>query len=152
MILTYQAMKVKGNTAISRTSGATQICTNIQNGKVDSVWGSTQPKIRVASKNSLNKNDSKLNFVQKSPWAHMSISPYSGARDSKDSHLWKIIMYKNGKVDSVWGSMPPKTRITSKIALNKSCSKLNFIQKSVRAHMPIFPRSEARGPSLWFSL
>ncbi len=34
--------------------------------------------------------------------------------DLKDSHLQNIIMYKNGKVDSVWGSMLPKIHITSK--------------------------------------
>ncbi len=39
----------------------------------------------------------------------------------------------------------PKIRITSKKALNKSCSKLNFVQESPRAHMSIFPWSGARG-------
>ncbi len=44
----------------------------------------------------------------------MSISPRSEARGSKDSYLCKIIMYKNGKVDPVWGSTQPKIRIASK--------------------------------------
>ncbi len=38
--------------------------------------------------------------------------------------------YSKWKVDSVWGSTQPKIRVTSKKALNKSCSKLNFVQKS----------------------
>ncbi len=65
------------------------IRTNIQNEKVFSVWGSTQPKIRIASKKALNKNCSKLNFVQKRPRAHISISPVIGLElgDLKDSHL-----------------------------------------------------------------
>ncbi len=43
-------------------------------------------------------------------------------------------MYKNGKVDSVWGLTPSKIRIALKKDLNKSCLKLNFVQKSPRAH------------------
>ncbi len=53
-------------------------------------------------------------------------------------------MYKNGKVDSFQGSTLPKIRIASKKALNKSCSKLNFIPKCPRTHMSIFPQSGAR--------
>ncbi len=52
---------------------------------------------------------------------------------------------QNGKVDSVWSSTPPKIRIGSKKASNKTCLKLNFVQKNLRAHMSIFPRSGARG-------
>ncbi len=63
------------------------IRTNIQNGKVDSVWDSTQPKIRITSKKVLNKSCSKLNFVQKNPQAHLSISPRVELGGSKDSHL-----------------------------------------------------------------
>ncbi len=32
---------------------------------------------------------------------------------SQDSNLWKIILYKNGKVDSFWSSMLPKIHIAS---------------------------------------
>ncbi len=80
-------------------------------------------------KNALTKSCSKLNFVQKSPRTHTLISPPSGVElgGSKDSHLCQIIMYKNGKVDSVWGSTLPKIRIASKKALNKSYAKLNFV-------------------------
>ncbi len=57
-------------------------------------------------------------------------------------------MYRNGKLDSLWGSVMPKIRNTSKKASNRSCSELNFIQKSFRAHMSISPRSGAWGFSI----
>ncbi len=38
-------------------------------------------KILIISKNALNSNCSELKFLQKSQWAHMSISPLSGARE-----------------------------------------------------------------------
>ncbi len=41
--------------------------------------------------------------------------------------------------------MTPEIRIASKKVLNKSCSKLNFVQESPRARMSIFPWSGARG-------
>ncbi len=44
-------------------------------GKVDPVWESMLPKIRIASKKASNKSGSALNFVQKSPRGHTSISP-----------------------------------------------------------------------------
>ncbi len=152
-----------------------QLCNN---GDI-SLLAWTLPKIRITSKKASNKSCLKLNFIQKSPGAHMSISPWSGARGlerlassnyysegkqkitfnlglnaaknthgikkklqikvvqnwisykkvrecmclsppgvelwgSRDTHLWKIIMYKNGEVDSVWAPMPPKIHIASK--------------------------------------
>ncbi len=51
-------------------------------------------------------------------------------------------MYYNGKVCSLWDSTPPKIRIIMKKASNKSCSELNFTQKSPRARMSISPMSE----------
>ncbi len=48
-------------------------------GKRHSVQGSTQLKIYIKSKKALNKSCSKLNFVHKSPGAHMSISSQCGA-------------------------------------------------------------------------
>ncbi len=60
-----------------------------------------------------------------------------------------MIKHKGIKV-SVWsidlqllGRMMPKIRITSKKSSNKSCSELNFVQKSTRALMSIFPCSGA---------
>ncbi len=85
----------------------------------------------------------KLNFVQKSPWAHMSISPWSGARVLERLACSKY--YDVGKWQhSIWGSTRPKIRITRRKGLNESCSNLNFIQKSLRAHMSTNPRSGAR--------
>ncbi len=40
-------------------------------------------------------------------------------------------MYRNGKVDSHWGSMPPKLLIISTNSSNKSCRAVNFLQKKV---------------------
>ncbi len=74
----------------------------------------------------------------------MSISPSSGARGLRRFHFQNMKMYQNGKVDSLWGSTLPKIRITSKNALNKSCSQLNFVQESQWACMYISPRSGAR--------
>ncbi len=105
--------------------------------------GSTPPKIRISSKKVSNKSCLKLNFVQRSLWEHISIFPRSGGRGLE---RFPSLKYNNvQEVDSVCGSMPPKIRISSKKALNKSCSKLNFIQKSSRVHMSIAPRSRARG-------
>ncbi len=70
-----------------------RILTNIQNGKVDSVWGSTQPKICVASKKALNKSCSKLNFVQKSLQGHKSIFPRSKGRGLERFPSLKIVHY-----------------------------------------------------------
>ncbi len=51
-----------------------------KNEKADSIWGSTLPKIRVIPKNGLSKSYWALNSVQKTQWAHMSVSPRGGAR------------------------------------------------------------------------
>ncbi len=57
----------------------------------------------------------------------------------------ELIMYRNGKLDSLYGSTLPKIRMISKKASNKSCLELNFIQKSSRVHMSISAWSGARG-------
>ncbi len=75
----------------------------------------------------------------------MSISPQNGARGTKDTHIWNITMQKNGKVDSLWGSTPPKIRITSKKGSYKCCLEMNFVQKSPRLHMSICLQTGARG-------
>ncbi len=41
--------------------------------------------------------------------------------------------------------MLQKISIASKNTSNKNCSDLNFLRKSQGAHMPISPRSRARG-------
>ncbi len=53
---------------------------NVLKWKIHLVWGSTLPKIRITSKKALSKSCLKFNFVQKRLQAHMSISPWSGAR------------------------------------------------------------------------
>ncbi len=50
------------------------------NGKVGSLLEWTLQKIPIISKNSSNKNCSKINFLQTTHWTHISISPRSGAR------------------------------------------------------------------------
>ncbi len=97
-----------------------------KNGKINTVWGYMLQKIRITSKKDLNKSYSKLNFVQKSLRSHMSIFPQSEAR-GLERFSSSQIMYKNGKVGPVWGPTLPKIRVASKKALNKSCTKLNFV-------------------------
>ncbi len=63
------------------------------NGKVDTPYGSTLPKLQIISENASNKSCWALNFVQKSHWVHMCISPRSGARGSKDWYVSNIILY-----------------------------------------------------------
>ncbi len=58
--------------------------------------------------------------------------------------VWNLIMYRNGKLGSLYGTTLPKISIISKKASNKSCLELNFIQESPQVHMFIRPRSEAR--------
>ncbi len=99
-------------------------------GKVVSLQSTMLPKIHIISKNASNKSCWALNYVQKS---QKSIClPPLGVQlvGSKNCHLRNIIMYKNGKVDSLQSTMLPKIRIISKNASNKSCSALNYVQKS----------------------
>ncbi len=74
----------------------------------------------------------------------MSISLRNGGGQFPRLPLWNIIMYKNGKVDSLKGSPLPKIRIIWENASNKSCWALNFIQKSQWEHMSTFPMSRVR--------
>ncbi len=93
-------------------------------------------KLPSISKNVSNKNCWALNFVQKI-CGRICLSP-SGVElgGSKDSHVWHIIMYINGKVDSLYGSTLSKIRVISKNASRKSCWALNFVQKSQWALSP----------------
>ncbi len=58
-------------------------------------------KISVITKNLSNKNCSELNFLQKTHWTHISISPRSGARRLQNFHFLNIVIYQNGKADSL---------------------------------------------------
>ncbi len=57
-----------------------------------------------------------------------------------------VILFGTETANYIQFRLLPKIRITSKKASNESCSKLNFEQKSPRAHMSISPRSRARAP------
>ncbi len=88
------------------------------------------PKIRIISKNVSKKICWTLNSVQQSQCVHMSTSPQSGARGSKDRHILKYyITFIIGKVDSLLGWALPKIRIISKNHSNKRCWALNSVQK-----------------------
>ncbi len=72
--------------------------------------------------------------------------PYSRAR-ALERLIWLKynIALAKGKIHSLQGWMLPKIHVTSEKASNKSCSELNFVPKSLRAHMSISPQSGARG-------
>ncbi len=114
-------------------------------GEVCSLWGSILPKIRITSKKASNKNCSKLNFAQKSPRAHMSISPTSGTRGHQRSVCLKSYNVQKREIRFTLELNAAKNTHFRKNASNKSCSESNFVQKSPRAHMSISPTSGARG-------
>ncbi len=83
--------------------------------------------------------------TKKSTRAYVYLPSRVELRGTKDSHHWNIIMYKNGKVDSVWGSTLPKIRIIWENTSNKSCSELNSIQKkSVGVYVYLLPPPHTR--------
>ncbi len=123
-MLTYQAMKVKRqHLNLLHEWADIRIRTNIQNGKVDSVWGSTQPKIHVASKKALNKSCLKLNFVRKSRRAHMSIFLQCVARRKLDICVSGLFCTKFNfeqllfkaffDATCIFGDVEPQTEFTS---------------------------------------
>ncbi len=75
----------------------------------------------------------------------MCLSPSGVELGGSKEYVWNLIMYRNGTLDLLWGSMLPKIRIISKKASNKRCSELNFVPKNLRAHMSISSTSGARG-------
>ncbi len=70
-----------------------------ENGKVDSLKGQTLAKIRIMPKISPNKNYQGFNFLQKTRCAPPGEEPGG----SEDCHFRNIIMYENGKLDSLQG-------------------------------------------------
>ncbi len=82
----------------------------------------------------------------------MSISLQSGARGLERYQSLEYYDVEKPKVDSLWGSMVPKINIISKKGLNKCCSELNFVQKSLQAHLSISNQSGARGLERYPSL
>ncbi len=91
-------------------------------------------KESTKTKNCSNKSCWELNFVQKTHWVHMAISPRSGA-------IWLErliclnILYWNRKVDPLGGWMLSKLSMISKNCSNKSRWKLFPTKKSVGAHV-----------------
>ncbi len=51
------------------------------NRKIDWLKGSTMPKITIIWKKAWSESCRKFNFLQKTQWEHMSVSPHSGARE-----------------------------------------------------------------------
>ncbi len=80
----------------------------------------------------------------------MSVTLSSGARGSKDCHFWNIIMYKNGKVDSLQSLTRPKIHVISKNAFEKSCRALNSVQWSQWTYMSTSLWNEGRGTKDWY--
>ncbi len=79
-----------------------------------------------------------MNFLEKTRWAHVSISPRVELGGSKDCHVQNIIMYGNGKIDWLYGSMLPKIPIIWKNVSYKNCFLyINFLEKTQRAQMSI---------------
>ncbi len=78
-------------------------------------------------------------------------SPGMELGDSKDWYVSNIILYWNGKVNSLSGWTLSKLLVISKNYSNKSFWELNFVQKSQWAHTSISPKSEARSKD-WYTL
>ncbi len=55
----------------------------------------------TVAKSCSNKSCWELNFLQKTQWAHIFISPRARPRGSKCWYVWKILLYWNGKVDTL---------------------------------------------------
>ncbi len=88
--------------------------------------GSTLPKRRILWKKASNKSYSKSNLAKKVRERICLSPPRVELEGSKDQYVWNLIMYRNGKLDSLWGSTLPKIHFLWKKASDKSCSKSNF--------------------------
>ncbi len=72
---------------------------------------------------------------------HMSISPKSGAMELQKSVCLKSYNAQKREIRFTLGLNAAKNTHYMKKALNKSCLEMNFLQKSLRAHMSISPTS-----------
>ncbi len=79
-----------------------------------------------------------------SQWTHISTNAKSEARGLQRFAIFEI-MHWSGKVGSLYDWTLQKIQIISKTAWNKSCAELNFLTKSHRTHISIYPKSGARG-------
>ncbi len=83
-----------------------------------------------------NKSFSDLNYLQKTQWAHMSISHWSGARGiQRYGHVRNIIMYGNGKI----GTSGLNAAKNTKYNLNNSYLTFFACNRYFRQHLT--PRS-----------
>ncbi len=85
---------------------------------------------------------------KKSASAYVYLPPPEWSYELQKIRMFKnLIMYRNRNLGSLYGSTLPKIRNTWKKAWNESCSELNFVQESQRAHMSVFPppQNGARG-------
>ncbi len=126
------------------------IITIYWNGKVDSLSGWMMSKLPIILKNCSNKSCWELNFIQKSQRAHMSISPRSGAKGSKDWYIWNIMFYWNRKVDSRSGwSLPKVHKKIVQVKVVQNC----ISYKKVRGHTCLSHSGlELEGSKDWYIL
>ncbi len=102
-------------------------------------------KIPLTSKNVSYKNCQKLNFLQKTQWATMSIFPSIGTKGLQRLPRFKYCNELKQESRFILGLNTAKNTVISKTASNKSYWELNFLQKTQWAHVSISPRSGARG-------
>ncbi len=107
-------------------------------------------KIRITRKEASNKSCLELNFIQKSPRVHMSVSSQSGARGIKRLTWLKYVIVLKCQITFNLRLNTAKNTHHTKKASIKSSSELNFVQKSPRAHMFISPKSGGRASKDWY--
>ncbi len=105
---------------------------NVQKWEIRFTLGLNTAKITHYMKKASNKSCSELNFIQKSPGLHMSISPTSGAIGLQRVSLKSYYAQKRD-IRFTLGLNTEKIRVIWKKGSNKSCSELNFVWKSSRA-------------------
>ncbi len=100
--------------------------------------------IWIISKKGSNKSCSELNFLQKTLWTHISVSPRSGAKGLQRFPFLISYNVLYGKVGLPQGWMLQTICIISKKGSNKNCWELNFPQKTKWTLISISPWNEAR--------
>ncbi len=95
-----------------------------RNGKLNLHWGLNAAKNTRSIEKASNKSCSESNFVQKSQWAHMSISPTSGAERLQRSVWLKSYNVQKWEIRFTLGF---DTHFREKTT-NKSFSESNFVR------------------------
>ncbi len=100
-------------------------------------------KIPILCKKGSSKSFLELNSLQKSHWAHMSVSPRNGARQL-ERLIW--LKYYNVQKQIIFTLEPNAAKNTDfmKKTLSKRCLELNSQQKSHWLHKSISTWSRAR--------